>query len=74
MVTEEVEEPSRGKEAASLQNLALASTLQVPSGLVSLTTLGLRAWKVLGWEVDLKALQGWQLLIAEGSGVVTFEG
>ena len=49
----------------------LASELQAPSGSASLTTLDLKAWKVSGWEVYLKASGGWQPSIDGGLGLAT---
>jgi len=36
-----------------------------------LTIWELKAWKVLGWEVYLKASGGWQPVVDGGSGLLT---
>ena len=56
-----------------LKKSTLASELQAPLGLASLTIWELKAWKVLGWEVYLKASGpgGWQPVVDGGSGLLT---
>ena len=48
-----------------------ASELQAPLGLASSTVWDLKAWKVSGWEVYLKASGGWQPVVDGGLGLLT---